>query len=172
MSALTRLTTLHLRRVPLQHPSPPWLAALSNLQNLYWDPFLPADVAGAVPDVLGTLTGLETLYVEMCPPLEVPPTLTRLRLLLLAARGLAAPEGAPQRWDWLDALPVLCVLRLQGAKLTRLPEQVQRMSGLTRVGLMCNDLTAEPESLPPGPWLEQLQVRCWIPSPAPPLSCA
>ena len=60
MSRLTRLTTLKLKRTPLQDPHPEWLGALTQLKHLLWDPYLPVDVAGTVPAALAQLTGLDS----------------------------------------------------------------------------------------------------------------
>jgi hypothetical protein len=158
MAALTGLTTLRLRRVPLQDPSPPWLAALTNLRHLWWDPYLPADVAGAVPRALGALTDLRTLLLEMRPPLAVPASLTALERLVLAARGGPAPPGAPpQGWAWLGGARALRSLQLQGGSMAALPGELRALSGLTRLALNCNDLGAGADSLPAGPWLGRLE---------------
>ena len=58
-------------------------------------------------------------------------------------------------WAWLSALPNLRSLRLQGGNMTTLPEEIQSMRGLTRLELMCNELTAD--GLVPGPWASSLQ---------------
>jgi hypothetical protein len=86
MSRLTRLTTLKLKRTPLQDPHPEWLGALTQLKHLLWDPYRPVDVAGTVPAALAQLTGLETLYMDVRLPYVLPTTLTNLNMLLLTGR--------------------------------------------------------------------------------------
>lgn len=171
-SELTSLTTLQLKRVPLQRPSPVWINSFPFLQHLYWDPFLPADISGIVPFTLLSTHKLRTLHLEMRPPLRVPSSLTTLERLVLVGRGLpdhnsnivdnnfnignnsnnnGAVEGD---WGWLDTLTNLVSLRLQGGQLKELPVAVQRLEGLTRLGLMCNDLQSD--SLPVGAWVRKL----------------
>jgi hypothetical protein len=162
-SALSGLTTLQLRRVPLQNPSPPWLGALTALKHLYWDPWLPVDLTGMLPSQLASFKGLETLFIEMAPPLTLPPGLSSLRRLALVNRGVTGYEavvdggnGGSGCWDWLTAAaPRLESLRLQGGGISSLPPPVATMPALTRLELMCNDLTAE--SFPAGPWLQALR---------------
>lgn len=166
-SCLTALTTLKLRRVPLQDPSPQWLTVLTALEHLYWDPFLPVDLAGKQPSSLAAITQLKTLYIEMLPPLRVPASLTALEKLVIVGRGappmsrqgsdgsFTSCEGGDDKMEWLGGMSNLVSLRLQGAGLRELPEAMQRLTGLTRLGLMCNGLTSE--ALQPGPWVSRLQ---------------
>ena len=116
---------------------------------------------------------LKTLYAEMRPPLTLPTSLTALERLALIGRGmpdvsvshnhphhhphhsaLAAREQNHFSWQWLDPLTRLVSLRLQGGRMATLPPGIHHLRGLTRLELMCNDLTAE--ALVPGPWLQHL----------------
>lgn len=75
----------------------------------------------------------------------------------MVGRGLPDGDRASTEgdWDWLDPLTNLVSLRLQGGQLKELPVAVQRLEGLTRLGLMCNDLQSD--NLPKGPWVNKLQ---------------
>ncbi|KAG7672128.1 hypothetical protein Ndes2526B_g06890 [Nannochloris sp. 'desiccata'] len=158
-SSLSSLTTLQLKRVPLQTASPGWLGHFPALQHLFWDPYLPVDVTGVLPKQLASMPLLRTLYAEMRPPLFLPPGLTALERLTLVGRGQPDPSLTPQQaapnWDWLQPLSSLVSLRLQGGNITVLPESVRVLSKVTRLELMCNEITAE--KLLPGPWLQSVQ---------------
>jgi len=158
-SNLSALTTLQLKRVPLQTASPGWLGHFPNLQHLFWDPYLPVDVTGVLPKQLTSMPLLRTLYAEMRPPLILPPGLTALERLTLIGRGQPDPSLTPQQpspnWDWLQSLSSLVSLRLQGGNISVLPEAVRVLSKVTRLELMCNEITAD--TLLPGPWLQSVQ---------------
>lgn len=117
---------------------------------------------GSVPSHITALQGLRTLYLEMRPPLYLPPGLTALERLALVGRGLLY-NGDENNfggtsyldWEWLDSLTCLVSLRLQGGGIVELPESVRKLAALTRLELMCNDLTAE--ALLPGPWVETVR---------------
>lgn len=115
---------------------------------------MPVDLAGSLPTTLGSLSALRTLYAEMRPPLRVPSGMTALERLILVGRGVF-DCSKPVSWDWLNPLTRLISLRLQGGSMKALPESVRTNSCLTRLGLMCNNLTAE--GLPAGPWVRRLQ---------------
>ena len=160
ISLLSSLTTLQIKRVPVQNASPNWLATLPSLRHLYWDPYLPADITGSIPNQLTALMGLKTLYLEIRPTLYLPPGLTALEKLALVGRGLLINgddgfDGSNLNWDWLSSLSLLVSLRLQGGGIVTLPEAVRNLSALTRLEVMCNDLTAE--ALLPGRWVETVR---------------
>jgi hypothetical protein len=158
-SSLSSLTALQLKRVPLQTASPDWLSHFPALQHLFWDPYLPVDVTGVLPKQLTSMPLLRTLYAEMRPPLSLPPGLTALERLTLVGRGQPDPaltvEQTTPNWDWLQPLSSLVSLRLQGGQIMILPEAVRLLSRVTRLELMCNEITAD--TLLPGPWLQSVQ---------------
>lgn len=158
-SSLSSLTSLQLKRVPLQTSSPGWLGHFPNLQHLFWDPYLPVDVTGVLPKQLASMPLLRTFYAEMHPPLILPLGLNALERLTLIGRGQPDPSLTPQQaspnWAWLQSLSSLVSLRLQGGNIVVLPEPVRLLSKVTRLELMCNEITAD--TLLPGPWLQSVQ---------------
>jgi hypothetical protein len=112
-------------------------------------------LTGFLPTTLGSLSALRTLYAEMRLPLRVPSGMTALERLLLVGRGSFDGSMPQVTWDWLDPLTRLVSLRLQGGGMSALPESVRTLTSLTRVGLMCNNLTAK--GLPVGPWVRRVQ---------------
>lgn len=158
---LTRLTTLKLKHVPQQSSSPEWLASFTNLKALFWDPYLPVDMTGLIPPALKNLKMLQTLYIEVKVPFSLPKSLTALKKLIIVGRGICSAASSPvanddrvdtsdtssenaidslstnrNDWGWLEPMQRLVCLRLQGVALSTLPEEVQKLSGLTRLGLM------------------------------------
>ena len=88
--------------------------------------------ADALPPGLDRLTALEFLYLKTQTPIQLPTTLSSLHTLHVLGEGFQEAQRAQQRWDWLAPLTRLHSLRIQGAGLRELPQEVAQLH-LTRL---------------------------------------
>ena len=154
---LTHLTSLQLRRTPLQsHPM--WMGNLLHLEHLYYDPFLPICEEPAPPIGLSLLTSLKSLFLDMMPPYIIPDTLKNVERLAIVTRPCdmhnrdEESSNKKENWEWLSSMTKLSSLTLRGCGLKKLPDPIIYL-GLTRLEVNLNRLS----ELPVGRYLENLQ---------------
>ena len=98
----------------------------------------------AVPDWVGNLTALTTLYLGRNQLAAVPESLGNLTALTELYLGRNQLTAVPES---LGNLTALTMLDLGGNWLTALPESLGNLTALTELNLTDNQLTALPESL-------------------------
>ena len=119
---------------------PESLGQLTALETL----FLYRNQLTALPESLGQLTALQTLDLSGNQLSALPESLGQLRalqLLFLGGNQLSALPGS------LGHLTALRALDLDGNRLSTLPESLEQLTALELLSLSGNRLTALPESL-------------------------
>jgi hypothetical protein len=138
------------------HRVPEVLAALPALRSLSLQFMEP----GADLSELASLGGLQRLDLSSCQLPEVPrevTLLTALTALTLNNNEELGGEGNGGRCAALGRLPSLEVLEMRDCGLKAVPEAVTGLRSLRTLLLGYNDLTA-PTVIPPGPYLESLEL--------------
>ncbi|MET8054833.1 hypothetical protein ABZU75_45415 [Streptosporangium sp. NPDC005286] len=110
----------------------------------------------AIPESVGSLTGLKVLRMRGCELTEVPDwvrNLTALTMLVLESNRLTAVP------EWLGDLTDLTSLYLSDNGLSDLPESLGRLTELRELAVNDNRLTMLPESLSGLTRLARLELR-------------
>eukprot|EP00752_Nemacystus_decipiens_P017775 g15937.t1 len=151
-----RVLELSLRRNNLRGPIPEALGSLTNLETLYLS---INQLTGPIPEALSSLTNLETLYLninQLTGPIpEALGSLTNLETLFLKTNQLTGPIS-----EALSSLTNLENLSLFNNQLTGpIPEALSSLTNLENLSVSNNQLTGPiPEALSSLTNLENLSL--------------